>query len=156
MAWWTWDPFREMDAMRREISRVFDEYGSNRWRFPFSQTSFLPGWSARTYPLLNIGQDKDNVYVEAMAPGIDPGDLEVSVMRNQLTLSGEKKPVSEKITPEEFHRNERATGKFVRTISLPSEVDEGKVSAEYRGGLLRITLPKTAAAKPKTISVNVN
>ena len=70
MAFRTWDPFREMEALRREVERAFDDYGN--WRRPFSRYSFLPALGARNYPLINVGEDTDNVYVEGLAPGLDP------------------------------------------------------------------------------------
>ena len=73
-----------------------------------------------------------------------------------LTISGQKKAPPDDIKPEAFHREERASGKFVRTITLPVEIDDSKVSAEYKNGLLLITLPKSEKAKPKQISVQVS
>ena len=149
----TWNPFVELDALRREIDRVFGEFGDgNR---PYSRTAFLPGMSARSYPLLNVSEDKDHVYVEALAPGLDPEKLEISVLRDTLRIAGEKSPISGDIKPEAFHRNERSAGKFVRSLTLPTIVNGDKVSAEYKDGLLRITLPKAEEAKPKQISVSI-
>jgi HSP20 family protein len=76
-------------------------------------------------------------------------------MQNRLTLSGEKSPISSDVKPEAFHRNERASGKFLRTLDLPVEVDDGSVEAEYKNGLLRVTVPKAEKAKPKQIKVSV-
>ena len=76
-------------------------------------------------------------------------------MQNRLTLSGEKSRTPGEIKPEAFHRNERASGKFVRTIDLPVEVDEARIQAEYKNGLLMITLPKAEKARPKQINVRV-
>ena len=78
-----------------------------------------------------------------------------TVLRNQLTISGEKPAESGEVKAENFHRSERASGRFVRTFTLPTEVDDKKVSAEYRSGILTITLPKAEAAKPKKITVSV-
>jgi len=151
----TWDPFRELDQMRREIDRVFDSYVSGpRWSQPFSRFSFLPGRAARAYPLMNVSEDADAVYIDALAPGIDPQSLQVQVVRGQLQVSGEK-PLARDIKTEAYHRSERAAGKFVRTINLTTPIDEGKVKAEYRNGLLHITLAKAEAAKPRQITVNV-
>lgn len=155
MALVTWDPLREMATLQREIDRIFENMGAERWTFPFSRFSFLPGRSSRMYPLLNVSDDADNIYVEALAPGVDPKTLKVTVVRNQLTLSGEKMRCGENIKPENWHRSERAVGNFVRTLTLPFDVEEGKIKAEYKNGLLLITMPKAEAAKPKQITVNV-
>jgi HSP20 family protein len=144
-----------MESLHREINRLFDDMGMERWNFPFSRFSFLPGRSSRMYPLLNLSEDADNLYIEALAPGIDPKSLKVTVVRDQLTLTGEKMRTGENVKPEAWHRNERATGSFVRTVMLPVEVDETKTAAEYKNGMLTITLPKSEAAKPKQIAIQV-
>lgn len=142
-----------MDSLRRDIDRAFQNAGySNE---PFARTAFLPGQAARRYPLVNLSEDRDHLYVEALAPGVDPESIDLAVIRNVLTISGEKRRYAEDIKPEAFHRSERAAGKFVRTIDLPVEIDADQVKAEYKHGLLRVTLPKAAAAKPKQISVSV-
>ena len=153
MALRTWDPFRELDALRRQVERAFDDYGT--WAWPFSRTSFLPGMSARNYPLINVSEDQDNVYVEALAPGLDPESLEISVLRDSLRIAGEKSSISPDVKREAFHRNERSAGKFVRTVTVPTLVNGDKVTAKYSNGLLLITLPKVEEAKPKQIKVSV-
>ncbi len=151
----TWNPFRELDALRREVERAFESFGvaAPRGRF---RTAFLPGLAARAYPLLNMSEDAENIYVDALAPGLEPEKLEVSVVRNTLRIAGEKQALSGDIKAEAFHRNERSAGAFVRTIELPTDVDAGKVAADYKNGLLSIRLPKAEQAKPKQISVKVN
>jgi len=148
-----WNPWQTLEAMRREIDRVFDENGSRSE--PSFRAAFLPGRAARRYPLINLYEDKEAVYVEALAPGIDPGTLNLSVQGNTLSIAGEKRRVAGDVQPEAFHRSERATGKFVRHIELPVEVDENKVRADYQHGLLNITCPKAEKAKPKQIAVQV-
>ena len=105
--------------------------------------------------MINLLEDKDNLYVEALTPGVDPQSLNVTVMQNRLTVSGEKSGIDADIKPEAFHRNERASGKFVRTFDLPVEVNEGGIQAEYKNGLLSIALPKAEKAKPRQINVRV-
>jgi HSP20 family protein len=149
----TWEPFRELEALRREVERAFEEY-SNGDR-PGRWTSFLPGAATRVYPLLSTSEDKDNIYVEALAPGLDPDSIEISVLRDTLRIAGQKTPITTDIKPEAFHRSERGAGRFVRTLTLPTEVDSDKVKAEYKNGLLLLTLPKHEKAKPKQIAVKV-
>lgn len=146
------DGFEELESLRREIDRAFEGFGTE----PFSRVAFLPGRSPRRYPLINLYEDKDSISVEALAPGVNPESLNLSVVRNTLTISGEKRAVNGTVKPEAFHRNERASGKFVRAVELPVEVDETNVKAEYKNGLLLVHLPKSEKAKPRQISVRVN
>ena len=148
-----WSPWQTLEVLRREIDRVFDENGSRRE--PSSRAAFLPGRAARRYPLINLSEDTEAVYVEALAPGIDPSSLHLHVQGNTLSMTGEKRRVAGDVKPEAFHRSERATGTFVRHMQLPVEVDEDKVQAAYTHGLLTVTLPKAAKAKPKQIPVQV-
>ena len=105
-----WNPWQGLESLRREIDRAFEDYG---WRTdsPF-HTAFLPGRAARRYPLINLYEDRDNLYIEALAPGVDPASIDLTVVRNVLTIAGEKRRVSGDIKPEAFHRSERATLSF--------------------------------------------
>jgi HSP20 family protein len=148
-----WNPFEEMEALRREVDRAFADFG--RGENPLYKVAFLPGIGPRRYPLINLSEDKDRLYVEALTPGVDPKSLNVTVMQNRLTLSGEKSAIGSDVKPEAFHRNERASGKFLRTLDLPVEVDDSSVEAEYKNGLLRVMISKAEKAKPKQITVSV-
>ena len=153
----TFNPFRELDVLRREVNRLFDAPELGRWTRPFSRVAFLPGVSARSYPLIKLADDGESLHLEALAPGLDPDKLKITVVKNQLTIEGEKTesaPAAEKGTI--YHRNERAAGQFARTLTLPVEIDADQVKAQYENGLLKITLPRSEAARPKQIKVNVN
>ncbi|NMC73147.1 MAG: Hsp20/alpha crystallin family protein [Geobacteraceae bacterium] len=145
-----WDMFRELDSLRREIDEAFRGVGLGRVLTP----QFLTG-GTRRFPLVNIGEDESAVYVEALVPGIDPKEMEISVLRNTLTLAGERKGVQTE-KAHVWHRNERGAGRFSRTIELPAEIDSGKVSAQCRDGVLTVVLPKAEGAKPKKITVGVS
>jgi HSP20 family protein len=149
----TWNPWHTLETVRRELDHVFDDSGPRA--APAFRTAFLPGRAARQYPLTNLYEDKDAVYLEALAPGVDAATLELSVVGNTLSISGEKRRVAGEVQPEAFHRSERATGTFVRQIPLPMEVDEQHVHADYKDGVLVVTLPKAAKAKPKQIAVQI-
>lgn len=140
------DLFQEMDMLRREIDQVFRGIGRNQ--------SFLPGIGAGEYPRMNLSEDDNNYYLEALVPGIEPNDLDLNLMRGTLTLSGERKERDGSGCT--WHRHERGAGKFMRTIELPDSIDNSKVDAQYRNGVLRITLPKPQSEKPKKISVRAN
>jgi HSP20 family molecular chaperone IbpA len=102
----------------------------------------------------NVSEDADALYVTALAPGLDPGAIQLTVQDNRLTIAGEKQRVAAEIQPEAFHRSERAAGTFVRTVTLPIDVEYEQVQAEYKNGLLVITLPKAEQAKPQQIAVS--
>jgi HSP20 family protein len=142
-----------MEALRREVDRAFQDFGFGG--APSQRVAFLPGTGPRRYPLINLLEDKDHVYIEALTPGVDPQSLDLNVLQNRLTISGEKTRVAEEIKPEAFHRNERASGRFVRTVDLPVEVDADRITAEYKDGLLVVALPKAEKAKPKQINIKV-
>ena len=148
--------FDELNRMRREMDRILGSERSPRWGFPFSRVSFLPGRAARSYPLMNISEDADYIYVDALAPGIDPESLDISITGDQLTISGEKRALPEDISAELIHRNERASGRFLRSVTLSSDVVSKGIDATYKDGLLNVRLPKAEEAKPKKIQVSVN
>jgi len=150
-----WDLFRDMEDLRREMDRAFRNFGLPRWTSPITRFAFLPGEAARVYPLLNVSEDEHNIYVEALAPGLDTASLKISVVQGQLSISGEKPGLNGGVPREAYHRNERAAGRFVREITLPVEVDQEKATAEYKNGILLVTLPKSEAAKPRQITVKV-
>jgi len=145
----------EISKMRREMDRILGDDRLPSWTFPFSRISFLPGRASRAYPLMNISEDKDNVYVEALAPGLDPETIDVSVAGDQVGLSGEKKALPKNVKPELIHRSERSAGRFSRSLSLPVAIEGDKVRANYENGVLKIILPKVEAAKPRQIRVQV-
>lgn len=147
-----WGPFADLEALRRELDRTFQDFWADRpqaWR-----GAFLPGRGARQYPLVNLSEDAASLYVEALAPGVDPKSLDLTVIQGSLVIKGEK-PGLAQVAAEAYHRSERAAGRFVRTIELPSEVDAARIRAEYRNGLLLLTLPKSEAARPRKIEVSV-
>jgi HSP20 family protein len=136
--------------MRSEMDQLFGRgRGAGPWRL-----AFLPGTAARRYPLLNVGETDGGYRVVALAPGVEPRSFEVTVKDNVLTVAGEKRP-TEGVKPEEVHRSERAVGRFVRSLELPSPVDPDRVKASYINGLLTIALEKHEAAKPRQIPVDV-
>ena len=155
MSLFSLDLLGEMERMRSEIDRILGDDRLPAWTFPFSRISFLPGRASRAYPLINVGEDNERIYIDALAPGVRPDSLNVSVTGGNLVIAGEKSSLPKEVKPESLHRGERSAGEFVRALSLPVGVQSDKVEASYRNGLLRIVLPKAEAAKPKQIPVRV-
>ncbi|MDW7710633.1 MAG: Hsp20/alpha crystallin family protein [Deferrisomatales bacterium] len=145
-----WDPLRELERLRREMDRIFEGVSPARtWSL-----GFLPGTAARQYPRVNIAEDADGYVVEALAPGVDPTTLDLSVKDNVLTISGEKK-APEGVRAEAFHRSERSAGRFVRAVELPDDLNAEQVKAAYTDGILRVNLPKAEQAKPRRIEIDL-
>lgn len=143
-----WQPFGfgnlwpEMNRLQTEMNRLFDRFGleDGGRRVPSA------------YPTLNLWQDADNLYVEAELPGMEMNDLEIFVSGgNQLSLNGKREAPS--VEKGAWHRRERGHGSFSRAISLPQEVDPNKVTAEFKDGVLCVSLPKHEGSKPRRIEV---
>lgn len=134
------------DRLSNELSRLFDA--------PLSALAHAPhllnGWG----PAIDLHEDKDNLVVTAEVPGVKREEIDVSLQDGTLTISGERKHESQSGKGETY-RTERYYGRFQRSIQLPAPVEGEKVKASYKDGVLTVTLPKTEAAKPKQIEVNV-
>ena len=136
-------PYR---VLRSEVDRLFDDYlGTSPWWIstPASRSA---------EPALNMWEDADNYYLEAECPGLTIEDLNVSVMGNELSLSGNRRKEQQENAA--YHRRERVSGKFSRVLALPCQLDPDHVEASLKNGILSIKLPKAAASKPRKITVN--
>ena len=114
------------------------------------QAQLFTGWT----PALDLYQNNDNVVAVVELPGMRKDDIEISLHDGTLTIGGERK--SETGADDKATRTERFTGKFRRSVTLPTRVDANKVNATYKDGILTVTLPKADEAKPKQIQVNVS
>lgn len=115
-------------------------------------------WStpaAGVFPLMNITEDKNNYYVRAELPGLKADDLELSVTGDTLSISGERRIPAED-EKAQYHRREREAGRFSRIVSLPAQLDTGRVEASCTDGVLSVTLPKAEEAKPRQIAVKTS
>lgn len=139
------DLLSEMDRLRSEMDRLFGRAG-------FGDGRRLAGLTEMVYPPMNLWEDDNNLYVESELPGMDLNDLEIYVNAgNQLSIKGERKrPSMEKAT---WHRQECGSGKFSRVFDLPAEVTPDQVRAEFKDGVLTVTMPKSEAVKPRRIEV---
>ena len=143
-----WEPFKDLLRLQSGFGRWFDD--------PFKGIRESDGnleltaWS----PAVDIYETPNELVLKAELPGIDQKSIDVHVENNTLALRGERK--LEKETKEEnYHRVERSYGSFYRSFSLPSTVDQEKIHADYKEGVLTLTLPKREETKPKQIKVAV-
>lgn len=144
-----WEPFRNLLTLQERMNRLFEESvrGAGRGQ---EEDWAMGAWA----PAVDIYEQGSDVVLKAELPGVEPKDVDIRIENNVLTLSGERKLDTE-VQRENYHRVERAYGSFTRAFTLPSTVDTSKVKADFKDGVLRITLPKREEAKPKQIQINV-
>ncbi len=138
------DPLRELEQLQRRMDRLF-------------QNAFGPErspWRVGVYPLVNISEDRDHIFLRAELPGVKAADLEITIHDNSLILRGERKiPTEEKQV--NYHRRERESGFFRRVVPLPARIQGDKVEATCKDGILTIKLAKPEEVKPRKIQVKV-
>lgn len=139
-----WRPLQEL---KKEMDRLFQEF--------FGKTWFPERWeSVEWMPAVDVSETENEIIVKADLPGVKPEDIEISLSENILTIKGEKKREEEE-KKENFYRVERYYGSFMRSISLPCDIDEEKIQATYKDGVLKIVLPKKPEEKKRVIKVTV-
>jgi HSP20 family protein len=148
-------PFQDMEKRFQEMERRFEDF----FRKPFS---LMPSWMPRlrmpeveeVVTAIDILREGDNIVVKAELPGMKKEDIDVSLTKDTITISGEKKK-EEKIEKKDYHSIERSYGSFKRSFSLPSEIQTDKASAKFKDGVLEIRIPKTEEAKKKEKKVMI-
>ena len=143
-----WEPFRDLLSLQDRMNRMFDE--SYRGRSASDDWALGGSWA----PAVDIYEHEGNIVLTAELPGVDPKDVDIRVENNVLTLRGERK-LDNEVQQESYHRVERSYGSFSRSFTLPNVVDTGNIKAEYKDGVLRLTLPKREEAKPRQIQIDV-
>jgi len=143
-----WDPFREISALQERMNRLLSDF---RVRAPLGEEGMAQGaW----IPAVDIYETKDSIVLNVELPGVSKEDLSLEVKDNTLTIKGEKK-MEKDVNEESYHRMERTYGSFMRAFTLPSTVQQDKVKAKFKDGILEILIPKVEEAKPKQIKVEV-
>ena len=142
---------RQMETLHREMDRLFDEMTRETGR-----PSFMPTAWGRELAMPNIDETEDDkaFYVSIELPGMDEKDVDVMLSGRLLTVRGEKKE-DEKEEGKDYYRRERRFGSFRRTLELPGEVDESKIEASFKKGVLKIELPRTKEAQAKIKHIDV-
>jgi HSP20 family protein len=147
MAMTRFDPFRDLAVLQDRMNRMFnDSYGSRREDDLMNSGTWMPA--------VDIYEIDGSLVLKAELPDMRREEIDVTVENNTLTIRGERK-LADDIKQESFHRIERAYGKFMRSFALPPTVDAVKIGAEYRNGVLSVTLPFREETKPRTINVEV-
>jgi HSP20 family protein len=140
-----WDPFREMENVVDLYNRALS------WPRRGSQEVMAPGdWA----PRVDIAETDKEFSIKAEIPEVKKEDVKVSVDNGVLTIKGERKQEKEEKN-KKFHRIERFYGSFTRSFTLPDNVDESKIEASFKDGVLNLSIPKTAETKPKAIDVKI-
>jgi HSP20 family protein len=137
------DLFAELNRMQGLLDQVF----------PTMQSS-IRSRGGSGFPSLNVGTTPESVEVMALAPGLDPSSLEITVDRGLLVIAGERKSELPEGERASVYANERFSGKFRRVVSLPEDADPARVQANFRDGILRITVNKRESSLPRRIEVN--
>jgi HSP20 family protein len=144
-----WHPVNDLSLefthMQREIDRIFDRFRGGAQED--DQSSY---W----IPPVDIVERENDYFVKVELPGVEKKDVKITAQNDILTIKGEKKMEHEK-KGDNYRRIERSYGTFQRSFTLPSSVISDKIEASYDGGILTISLPKVAEAKPKEIEVKV-
>ena len=143
-----WDPLKDFKSLQKRIDSIFEDtfMGVGEKNEPL----FLTPW----IPAVDIYETKDEIVLKAEIPGIEKDKLNVDVKNGTLTIKGERN-LEKEVKNEDYYRIERSYGSFTRAFSLPSGVDQSKVKASYKDGILEVKLPKVEEAKPKQIKVEI-
>ena len=136
------DPYQELDRLQHQMDSLFQSVAGR------GRQSRRVG----VYPLVNISEDQEHIYVRAELPGVNPEDLDITIKEQHLVIRGERKIATEEKTAN-YHRRERESGFFRRVLRLPAQVDANKVEAACEDGVLTITLAKPEEVKPRQITV---
>jgi HSP20 family protein len=146
---WKWgkedDPFV---PLKREMNRLFEDFSRGFELQPFTRRT------GEFEPRINVAESDKEIKISAELPGMEEKDIDISLTENELTIKGEKKEEKEE-KKENYYRMERAYGSFSRVIPLPCKVESDKVEAQFKKGILNVTLPKSSEAVKETKKIEV-
>ena len=142
------EPWRVFDELQRELEQTFESL--RRSLFPTEREAETVGF----VPAVDLKEEENRYVIQVDLPGIDPKDVEVSLENNVLTIKGERRTEAEE-TKEGYYRVERVYGSFLRRFTLPAEVDEERIEASYKDGVLTVVLPKKPEAVSKAKKIEI-
>ena len=143
-----WDPFRDMITLRDRMDRLFED-SLNRFRGGEEDMTHST-WS----PAVDIYETAENIIIKAEIPGVNKKDISVEVKNDSLYLKGERK-FEKELKEENYHRMERSYGSFSRVFSLPTSVEQDKIKAKFKHGVLQISIPKLEEEADKSVNIDV-
>jgi len=152
-----WRPF---EALRQEVDRLFDSFGGGFWPSPFRRSAFdiEPFWRRESTwsaaPAVDIAESERAYEITAELPGMDEKNIEVKLMDGTLTIKGEKQEEKEE-KKKDYYLSERRFGSFERSFAIPESVDESKIDANFKKGVLTVTLPKKAEVQTPAKKIDV-
>jgi HSP20 family protein len=144
-----WDPFRELDELQTRLSALFGR-APVRKNGSKDEALAVAEWA----PVVDIVEDENEYLIKAELPEVKKEEVKVTVQDDVLTISGERMFEKEE-KGRKYHRMERAYGSFARSFTLPEDADGEKVAAEFKDSVLKVHLPKSEQAKPKSIEVKI-
>ncbi len=142
-----WNPLQDLMVLQDRMNRLFEDATQRRTERGSGDEFERADWT----PAADIYETESGYIVAMDLPGIDREALEIDVDDNRLVVKGTRA-----ISESKQHRTERPRGKFVRSFSVPASVDQGKIGAEYKDGVLQIRLPKRTEQKPKKIDIKIS
>lgn len=144
-----WEPFRDLLTTQDRFNRLFNDTFARAFGGDSGEDVGTRAWT----PAVDVLENDQNVVLKAELPGIDPKDVEIRIQDNTLTLKGERK-FEKDVKEGSYQMVERSYGSFSRSFSLPAYINSENVTADYKDGLLTLTLPKREEAKPKVIKLS--
>jgi HSP20 family protein len=144
-----WDPFKELEDVSNRLNHIFGRVTARSE--PDREMLTTADWM----PSVDISETDAAYLVKGEIPGVKKEDVKVTIQDGMLTIQGERKQEKEE-KGKKFHRIERSYGSFARSFRVPDDADESKVKAEFKDGMINVTLPKSAKAKAKAIEVSVS
>jgi HSP20 family protein len=148
-------PFEAMERRMEQMERMFEDFFPSPWKRGLGLPSLLGKsmWAEEWMPKADLIDRDNEIVVRAELPGVEKDDLDLTVTDNTVTIKGETKK-EEKEEKGDYYRSETSRGSFMRTFALPSEVDGSKANAEFKNGILELTLPKVEKSKRHSIKIS--
>ncbi|MCU0572616.1 MAG: Hsp20/alpha crystallin family protein [Syntrophobacteraceae bacterium] len=141
-----WKPIKDLIPLRKEIDNLFKRF--------LGEGSIAEALGEGWMPSVDVSETDEGFFIRAEIPGLEAGDIDVSIVGDRLTIKGEKRKEEEK-SGEHFHSVERYYGSFQRSFTLPASAQSEKTEASFEKGVLKISIPKSEEAKSKSIKVEV-